>query len=380
MSTPETRTSRHDVADFPSYLGVAVSYACNYRCLGCIHGNKEEMRDFLKSRQTFMPSDRFRAIVDEVARRHPPMNLTSPGETLMHPEIYDLIAYAAERGIAVEFDTNGSLVDPERLAACGARNVTFSIDGLTQEAYEAYRRGGDLELVLGKVSDLAQRVARRGSGPKIFIKYLVNAYTENTLEQAAEYFGAMPGVTFMVDFFHPPAESFLAKCANPMAVSLARWEQWRPRSLPDYDLFLPDEKRGYAVHKAALLPFRGDCYSPFKNMYINTDGEAYACCSLALVPDPATRDLSRQYGYGNVFELGVLGAFFGERAQAFRAAFRESGGRVGPCRNCWSNRVAAQQEALAVKGQGRFLTLLDWPDSGRTESERPDKDAACTSA
>lgn len=197
-------TPLYDVPDFPSYLGVAVSYACNYKCLGCIHGNKTEMLPFLQTRKKFMSVELFRAIIDEIAERHPPINLTSPGETLAHPEIYDMIAYASRAGVDVEFDTNGSLVSPEELAGCGARHVTFSIDGMTQDAYGAYRRGGDLQQVLGKLEDLVSAVQRRDANMNIYVKYLVNSYTEDTLDEAAKYFEGLPGVTLMIDFFRPP--------------------------------------------------------------------------------------------------------------------------------------------------------------------------------
>ena len=353
-------TPRYEVPDFPSYLGIAVSYACNYKCLGCIHGNKEEMLPFLQTRQKFMSVDLFRSIIDEIAERHPPINLTSPGETLAHPEIYDMIAYASKAGVDVEFDTNGSLVSPEELAGCGARHVTFSIDGMTQDAYGAYRRGGNLQQVLSKLEDLVSAVQRRNANMNIYLKYLVNSYTEDTLDEARKYFEGLPGVTLMIDFFRPPSGSFEGYWKSPLSVPIEAWEQWRPRKRIEYDMFVPDHERGVAWHKAVRIPFDGGCYSPFKNMYINTDGEAFACCMLALMPDFKTMELDTAYSYGNVREKGVCGVFYGENARDFRQAFSDRKGKVGPCVQCWANRVRSQQEAVVTKGAADFKTLLDW--------------------
>lgn len=95
-------------------------------------------------------------------------------------------------------------------------------------------------------------------------------------------------------------------------------------------------------------------------MYINTDGEAFACCMLALMPDFATMELDTTYSYGNVSEKGVCDIFYGKKAKEFRQAFIDRKGKVGPCIQCWANRVRSQQEAVVTKGAADFKTLLDW--------------------
>src|SRR5262249_16870362 len=63
-------------------------------------------------------------------------------EPMMHPRFFDMVAYAAGRGIKVGTNTNLTLLTPPRAELCvtsGLAELHASIDGATPETYEAIR-------------------------------------------------------------------------------------------------------------------------------------------------------------------------------------------------------------------------------------------------
>ena len=70
------------------------------------------------------------------------------GEPLLNPHLSEMIRSASDAGLYTIVSTNAQALDREtakRLVASGLRRIIISMDGLSQEAYEAYRQGGDVE-------------------------------------------------------------------------------------------------------------------------------------------------------------------------------------------------------------------------------------------
>ena len=70
------------------------------------------------------------------------MHLQGLGEPMMHPRFFDMVAYAAGKGIRVTTNSNLTLLNERRAAACVASGLDclhVSIDGATAETYERIR-------------------------------------------------------------------------------------------------------------------------------------------------------------------------------------------------------------------------------------------------
>ena len=54
------------------------------------------------------------------------------GEPFIHPDLFEAVAAAKARGLAVNITTNGTLIDKrwEELIASGVDSLSFSIDGM----------------------------------------------------------------------------------------------------------------------------------------------------------------------------------------------------------------------------------------------------------
>ncbi|WP_022663049.1 radical SAM protein [Paucidesulfovibrio longus] len=359
----------------PPYLVTLITYACNYACPGCYHGHREEMRPYFEAKRKNMRLAEFRGIVDEVAPHRIKIGLNSLGEVFLNPDVYDMIAYAVGSGLRIEFDTNGSLLEPDALAEAAPSDVIFSVDGMSQESYASYRVNGRLDVVLGKLERFARNVDARGTATNIYVKFLINGHNEHEVDEARRFVESLPGVRFLVDCFFPPPPSFGYRLAHPDQVPLDIYEDWRPRKLAEYDLFAPHPELGVARSKTWDHPFAMRCTDIYNTLYVDTDGGAYPCC---FANTPRAHDLTRvqdELLLGNVFRDGVLGVFHGERAARLREAYTRKQGRIPVCGTCRANRVKRLIQAVEGAKSHHFETLNDFGRKPEQAGPKPAEDA-----
>ena len=314
----------------PYTLDVEVSTVCNLRCAGCLHGIKDGA--FLRPQQRFMSIAQFRAIMAEAGTRVHAVNLTTFGEVFLNPDIYEIIACAKDYGMLVQVDTNGHKLDPVQVLSSGLDEITFAVDGFSQANYETYRCGGNLARVLENIAAL-HLLARAQNHPiRIQAKFIATAYNEHEIDAARTHFAAMPGVRFFTSFFRVPAPDWNFYREHPFATTPELHALWAPKQHKELDLYVPDPESGLMQLNLLAMPFQKLCPAMHGGMYIHCNGDAYPCCHAAGIEHP-------DFLIGNVFSLGVAGAFHSPRAKAVQAAYEKSGGRYSFCARCIANRV-----------------------------------------
>ncbi|MEG1513177.1 MAG: putative heme d1 biosynthesis radical SAM protein NirJ2 [Raoultibacter sp.] len=108
---------------------------CNLKCKHCY-------QDAEHAQEHELSTDEARRMIDEIARAGFKIMIFSGGEPLMRPDIYDLVAHAAARGLRPVFGTNGTLLTEEvaqRLKACGAAAMGISVDSLDAAKHDEFR-------------------------------------------------------------------------------------------------------------------------------------------------------------------------------------------------------------------------------------------------
>jgi len=124
---------------YPPYrVWVEPTNRCNLRCPLCPNSSLPE------SQLGMMEGGLFQKIIDEIAPYVHDINIHHRGESMLHPDLVSMIAYAAGRGISVRLHTNATLLDEgwaDRLLRSGLDVISFSFDGLDAETYERYRKG-----------------------------------------------------------------------------------------------------------------------------------------------------------------------------------------------------------------------------------------------
>ena len=133
----------------PIRLWIEPTNKCNLKCKMCPHGQKE-----IHFEKGFMDMDIFKKIIREVAQFGSDVNLFMGGESLLHPELAEMIKYMRQKDIPSRLYTNGTLITPEiseELILSGLDHITFSFDGPHKETYEDYRKGASFENTLENI-------------------------------------------------------------------------------------------------------------------------------------------------------------------------------------------------------------------------------------
>ena len=108
---------------------------CNLKCVHC-YQDAEEATD------KELSCEEGKKMIDEIARAGFKVMIFSGGEPLMRPDIYELVAHAASRGLRPVFGSNGTLITPEvavRLKEAGACAMGISVDSLDAVKHDRFR-------------------------------------------------------------------------------------------------------------------------------------------------------------------------------------------------------------------------------------------------
>ncbi len=315
----------------PRFVQIEPVGECNLRCRMCPVRYRE-------ATAAFMPWSEYTVIVDqlpELAELH----LQGLGEPMLHPRFFDMVEYAAARGVSVSVNTNLTLLTPrnaERVATCGLDALFVSVDGATAQTYEHIRVGARFDRLERNVERLVA-AARRHGKPRIAITAVAVRDNVDELPALVELTARWGiGVLRVQHLCHDFGESTLPAQYAPMREFVG------DQTLVGFD---PDRvARAFAGARAAAArtgvklrlpavtpkehppekPGRMRCDWPWRGPYVSYDGTAMPCCMVA-TPDRAA--------LGNVVRDGVEAVWNGEAYEDFR---RRLGSSDPPevCRSC----------------------------------------------
>src|SRR5215211_1146927 len=151
------------VVPLPSFVQIEPVGQCNLRCAMCPIQFRTDGPPH--GPPAFMPFETFTPIVDQFHTLEE-LHLQGLGEPMMHPRFFDMIAYAAAKGIRVSTNSNMTLLNArraERCVASGLDELHISIDGATAETYEGIRVRAHFDRVLRNLDLLLDTRARFAS-------------------------------------------------------------------------------------------------------------------------------------------------------------------------------------------------------------------------
>jgi putative heme d1 biosynthesis radical SAM protein NirJ2 len=124
---------RRDV--FVKIVSWMTTNRCNLKCEHCY-------QDASCATAGELSTDEARTMIDGIARAGFDIMIFSGGEPLMRPDIFDLVAYAAGKGLRPVFGSNGTLIDlptAKRLKEAGACAMGISLDSTNPEEHDRFR-------------------------------------------------------------------------------------------------------------------------------------------------------------------------------------------------------------------------------------------------
>jgi MoaA/NifB/PqqE/SkfB family radical SAM enzyme len=324
--------------DLPTFLQVEPVGQCNLRCQMCAIQFRRDGPPF--GPPAFMDFDLFTRLLDQFPALKE-LQLQGLGEPMMHPRFFEMVEYAAGRGIKVSTNTNATLLTARRAERCvtsGLGEIHISIDGATPETYEKIRVRARFGRVIANVEGLVEarrrldaasprirmvvvamrrnlhefpdlvRLAHRLAIDTVFVQHLCHDFGEASLpahyRPMRDY---VEGETLVGEDPARVAHYFdeARRLAGELGVEL-RLPRTRPRQHPPG------------------TPGPSRCDWPWRGAYVSYQGLAMPCCMVS-TPD--------RINFGSMAERGAEAVWNGDAYRAFRDALSsETPPEV--CRSC----------------------------------------------
>ncbi|MBU3906158.1 radical SAM protein [Patescibacteria group bacterium] len=264
----------------PSTFLIETVLGCNLRCPGCSWGNKT-----IKRKSGSMSFEQYKIIADKIKPYAKRVYLINWGEPLLNNDIIKIINYTSHFAKA-SISTNAQLLTPElaeKLINSGLHDLIISIDGITQEVYEKYRKGGSVKKAIESLELLDQINKTNGNKVKLIPQFIVFKHNEHEMEEfekKCHQLGLEP-------YFKEP---YIQKNSGVEISSIERY------------------KRKHYKDLNTLRKVMRGCIDLKSTMTILLDGTIVPCCY----------DSHGQIKFGNIFKEELLEIWDGSISTNFR--------------------------------------------------------------
>ncbi len=273
------------------FVSIEPTNHCNLHCPECVSGSGELTRPV-----GYMSLDNFKKIIDQIYKHTIVLNLYLQGEPYLHPRLPEMIAYAKEKRLFVSLSTNANIL-PKLSVDTLPHHLIISADGATQEAYAAYRKGGQLHKVLTFVQSVAERKKKEKSKlPFVELQFLVNK--QNKHEEKATR-----------QLFEGYYNRFVKK--SMQIIHQENLSQYYAQSAC-CGRYINDKK-----HKPG-------CYKMLSTAVFTQDGQMALCCM----------DKNAEFSFGNALDEDYVKLINNQEAQALRKMIINQKDQVSICQNC----------------------------------------------
>lgn len=177
-----------DVAPLPGRLYIECTAACN---ISCFQACCAPETGITRTRQAGMLDfDLFTRVVDEAGPTLGRIDFFNYGEAFLHKRAVEMCGYIKTKfpHVYLYTSTNGLAFTDERvrqLAHTGIDEVTFSIDGASQETYARYRQRGTFDVAIANLRALIDEKKRSGLDvPFVNWRYILFNWNDSDEEMA----------------------------------------------------------------------------------------------------------------------------------------------------------------------------------------------------
>ena len=258
--------------------------ACNLHCEFCSIPPK-----LIQRNARLMTLEQFKKLAEDVKPFCRNLTLYFGGESLLHPHLPEMVAYASKNGFYTSLSTNCTLLSPEisrKLIAGGLDHLLFSLDGLSKESLEGMRIGANYEQVMDNVQAFFRVKKELGKAkPFAAFQLLVSKLNQHEVQAFKEF-----------------AAGFGAS-ARIRTLGLPTWvgEGVDLNKLADKYLLEPDKAKAFEEYEIGRdKPCRFD-----QKSVVFADGRVAPCCF----------DVHGKHALGNVYQKSFSAIW---NSQAYR--------------------------------------------------------------
>lgn len=290
-------------------LPVSISFepttSCNLRCPECPSGLRAFTRPTGMLKQDF-----FRRTIDEIHRELVYLIFYFQGEPYLNPEFLEMVHYASKKGIYTATSTNAHYLTDEnarKTIESGLDRLIISIDGTTQDVYQQYRVGGNLEKVLEGARNVVKwKQQLKSRTPFIIFQFLVVKPNEHQIE-AVKKLAAEIGVD---DVRFKTAQVYDYETdPNQLITSIDKYSRYRKTAEGGY---VPKNK------------LANRCWKMQHSNVITWDGLVVPCCF----------DKDADHRMGDLKTASFREIWNSKAYQQFRSSLQQGRKQIDICSNC----------------------------------------------
>lgn len=166
---------------YPVSISFEPTTSCNLRCPECPSG----LRQFTRP-TGMLQKDFFRDTIDDIYKELLYLIFYFQGEPYLNPDFLEMVKYASSKGIYTATSTNAHYLtddNAKRTVESGLDRLIISIDGTTQDVYQQYRVGGNIEKVIEGAKNIVKwKKKLKSKTPFVFFQFLVVKPNEHQIE------------------------------------------------------------------------------------------------------------------------------------------------------------------------------------------------------
>lgn len=288
----------------PFSISIEPTTSCNLRCPECPSG----LRSFTRP-TGMLQRELFKKLINDL---HPTLSYLLfyfQGEPYLHPEFLSLVKLAVSKNIYTATSTNGHYLNDDnakKTVESGLHRLIISVDGTSQDTYESYRIGGNLEKVLEGARNIVKwKKKLNSSTPYLIFQFLVVKPNEHQIPQINHLARAI-GI-------------------DEVKIKTAQIYEYENGSelIPDnsaYSRYQKLENGKYGIKNN----LENSCWKMWHSCVITWDGKVLPCCF----------DKDGEYVLGNANSHSFKEIWQGVPYNSFRGSLLNSRKDIEICKNC----------------------------------------------
>ena len=288
----------------PFTISIEPTTACNLRCPECPSG----LRAFTRAKG-HLEEDFFRKTIDELQHHLLYLIFYFQGEPYINSKFLDMVNYAHRKNVYTITSTNGHFLNDNnarKTIESGLDRLIISVDGTTQEVYENYRKGGNLELVLQGAKNVVKwKKKLQSPTPHLIFQFLVVQPNEHQISEIYDLAKKI-GVD---EVKLKTAQIYDYKNGNPLIPSIDRYARYTKQTDGTY------------VVKNKLLH---QCWKLWHSCVITWNGLVVPCCF--------DKDASHQLG--DLKQATFKEIWHSDAYYRFRQQLLKGRDQIDICTNC----------------------------------------------
>ncbi|MGE0588047.1 MAG: SPASM domain-containing protein [Cyclobacteriaceae bacterium] len=292
------------ISGLPVSISIEPTTSCNLRCPECPSG----LRSFTRP-TGMLNTELYERIINELAPSLSYLIFYFQGEPYLHPQLLDMIGYAAKKKIYTATSTNAHFLTGDaarKTVESGLDRMIISIDGTSQDTYESYRVGGKLSKVIEGTKNLIKwKKALKSKTPHTIFQFLVVRKNESQIDQVYKLANEL-GVD---EVALKTAQIYDFESGSDLIPINEKYSRYRKA-----------EDGSYAIKNQLL----NHCWKMWHSCVVTWDGKVVPCCF----------DKDAHFVLGDLTQNSFKEIWNGEAYTDFRGSLLRSRSEIEMCKNC----------------------------------------------